>query len=99
MTAQEIIELFDKYQLIDVLVGFVVYLALNKRIQVVDKAVNQRPQGQMTISEEVTEINHKLDQFALEMNHVKKQIDEHRKIDEQSFLRIEKDIRILAGKV
>jgi hypothetical protein len=99
MTAQEIIELFDKYQLIDVLVGFLVYVAINKRIQVVDKAVNQRPQGSMTISEEVTQINHKLDQFTLELNHVKKQVDEHRKIDEQSFLRIEKDIRILASKV
>jgi hypothetical protein len=94
-----ITELFKDYDGFSLLAIIVFYLLVDKRIKIVDKAVNHRPFGQLTISEEVTEINHKIDMFGKDLAHVKKEIDEHRAVDEVAFRRIEKDIRVIASKV
>jgi archaellum component FlaC len=94
-----ILDLLKHYDLHTVMMIMVVYYFVSKKINTVDKAVNQRPTGSKTISDEVTEINHKMDIFSLDLKHVKKEIDEHRSIDEHAFSRIEEDIRTLARMV
>ena len=96
---QTILKLLKDYDAINVIVVLVIYQLLDKRIRIVDKAVNHRPIGTLTLSEEVTEINHKVDLFRQDLTHVKKEIDAHRAVDEVAFTRIEKDIRTLAQKI
>jgi len=94
-----LLELLKDYDLINLIFIGVGYLFISKKINIVDKAVNQRPEGSQTISDEVTEINGKMDLFQLDMTHVKGEIDEHRAVDEKAFLRIEKDIRLINSKL
>jgi len=95
-TIADLLKDYDGFSLIAIVVF---YLLVDKRIKIVDKAVNHRPEGNLTLSQEVTEINHKIDLFANDLKHVKKEVDEHRQVDEVAFKRIEKDIRVLAAKV
>jgi hypothetical protein len=94
-----LLEISKEYDLLTLIVIVIGWLVTNKKIELVDRAVNHRPIGAKTISEEVTEINHKLDLFAKDLSHVKREIDNHRAVDEVAFNDIRKDIRILANKV
>ena len=98
MELTNILDILKNYDLTTVFVGIVIYVGLHKKINIVDKAVNQRPFGSKTISQEVTEINHKIDKFGVELGYVKKEIDAHRSVDEVAFNDIRKDIRVLASK-
>ncbi len=93
------LEILKEYDLATLIVVVIGYLVISKKISIVDQAVNQRPEGSKTISDEVTEINSKMDLFALDLDHVKNEVDEHRNVDEAAFLRIEKDIRQINGKL
>lgn len=93
------LEILKEYDLATLIVVVIGYLVISKKINIVDKAVNQRPEGSKTISDEVTEINGKMDLFALDLEHVKTEVDEHRSVDEKAFIRIEKDIRQINGKL
>jgi hypothetical protein len=94
-----LLELLKDYDLITLAFIGIGYLVIHKKINLVDRAVNQRPEGSKTISDEVSEINGKMDLFQLDLTHVKKEIDEHRSVDEKAFVRIEKDIRDLNRKL
>ena len=94
-----LLELLKDYDLISLIVVGLGYSFVHKKINVVDRAVNQRPAGNKTISDEVTEINNKIDLFALDLKYVKKEVDAHRDVDEAAFLRIEKDIRLINNKI
>ncbi len=94
-----LIALLKDYDALNLFAIIVFYLLVDKKIKIVDKAVNHRPEGSQTMSQEVTEIHHKIDLFSKDLKHVTKEVDEHRKIDEVAFKRIEKDIRILASKI
>jgi pyruvate-formate lyase-activating enzyme len=94
-----ILEILKEYDAVALIGSAVVYYLLDKKIKGIDKAVNCRAKGEMTISQEVTEINHKLDLFSNDLKHVKKEVDAHRAVDEVAFQRVEKDIRIIANKV
>jgi hypothetical protein len=94
-----LLELLKDYDLITLAFIGIGYLVIHKKINLVDRAVNQRPEGSKTISDEVSEINGKMDLFQLDLTHVKKEIDEHRSVDEKAFIRIEKDIRDLNRKL
>ena len=91
--------LLKEYDLIRLLFIGVGYLFIHKKISIVDKAVNQRPEGGKTISDEVSEINSKVDLISLDLTHVKAEVDLHRDVDEAAFLRIEKDIRLINSKL
>ena len=76
MEITAILEVLKNYDAVTIIVGLLIYLGIHKKINIVDKAVNQRPAGSKTISEEVTEINHKLDLFHNDVSHIRKEIDE-----------------------
>jgi len=99
MEITAILEVLKNYDAVTIIVGLLIYLGIHKKINIVDKAVNQRPIGSKTISQEVTEINHKLDLFHNDVSHIRKEIDEHRAVDEVAFNDIRKDIRLLASKL
>jgi len=92
----DILKTLKEFGLHTIIIGFVAWIVTNKRLQIVDRAINHRPAGSPTISQEVSKISHQLDLFAKDLQYVKKEVDEHRKVDEVSFKRIEQDIRILA---
>ena len=94
-----ILDLLKEYDAINIIVGLIIYVGIHKKINVVDRAVNQRPEGSKTISQEVSEISHKIDLFSKDLLYLKKEIDEHRAIDERAFIDIKKDIRTLANKI
>ena len=94
-----ILEILKEYDAVALIGSAVVYYLLDKKIKGIDKAVNCRAKGELTISQEVTQINHKLDLFANDLKHVKREVDNHRAVDEVAFRDIKKDIRILANKV
>jgi hypothetical protein len=98
MEIAAIFEILRDYDIVTVIVGLILYVFMNKKIDIVDRAVNQRPKGSKTISDEVTEINHKLDLSRIDLRHVKKEVDAHRLVDEVAFNDIRADIRILANK-
>ena len=94
-----ILESLKEYDLFSLIVVGVGYIFIHKKISIVDKAVNQRPEGCKTISDEVSEINSKVDLISLDLTHVKAEVDLHRDVDEAAFLRIEKDIRLINSKL
>lgn len=94
-----VLEILKEFDALSVVGSVIVYYLLEKRIKAIDKAVNCRAKGEMTISQEVTQINHKIDLFSKDLNHVKEEVDAHRQVDEVAFKRIEKDIRVIATKV
>lgn len=88
-----LLEFLRDYDLITVILGLVVYLQLKKKVETVDKAVNQRTPDQPTLSQEVSEIHRKIDLSTIRQEYLVKEIDAHRSLDEKEFLRISKDIR------
>jgi hypothetical protein len=94
-----ILQILKEYDALALLGSALVYYLLDKKIKAIDKAVNCRKKGELTISQEVSQINHKLDLFGKDLDYVKREVDAHRDIDEKTFTRIEKDIRLLAEKV
>jgi hypothetical protein len=78
----ELLEVIDsalqKYDLLTVLLVGGLYMWFRKKLELVhkdvrtvDSAVNNRPLGSMTMSQEVSEIHRKVDVQANEMKHVK----------------------------
>lgn len=81
----DLLELVDnalqKYDLLTVIVVFGLYMWFRKKldlvhkdVKTVDDAVNNRPLGSMTMSQEVSEIHRKVDVQANELKHVKDDI-------------------------
>tara|TARA_R110000868_G_scaffold95467_1_gene262565 strand:+ start:62 stop:382 length:321 start_codon:yes stop_codon:yes gene_type:complete len=103
----EIIKLLiTKFDPITLGVLTLIYFRVYKKLNVLDNAVNNRKEGQNTLSQEVTEIHVKLDKVInkqieneAHIKHTKEQVDLHRNVDEKAFNRIEKDIRSIASKV
>lgn len=89
----QLLNILKDYDLPTIILGIIVYLRVQKKLEIVDKAVNQRSPGQMTLSEEVSEIHRKVDISSVQQEYLVKEIDAHRNLDEKEFLRIGKDIR------
>ena len=81
----ELLELLDtalqKYDILTIILVGGLYLWFRKKIElvhndvrVVDSAVNNRPLGSMTMSQEVSEIHRKVDVQANELKHVKEDV-------------------------
>ena len=81
----ELLELLDtalqKYDILTIILVGGLYLWFKKKIElvhndvrVVDSAVNNRPLGSMTMSQEVSEIHRKVDVQANELKHVKEDV-------------------------
>lgn len=89
----QFLNVLKDYDLPTIVLGVIVYIQVKKKLEVVDKAVNQRGPGQMTLSEEVSEIHRKVDIVSVQHEYLVKEIDAHRSLDEKEFVRIGKDIR------
>ena len=94
-----LLELLKDYDAISIVFIVMGYLIINNKISVVDKAVNQRPEGSATISDDVTTIKNDIKLMSADLKHVKEEVDAHRDIDEAAFLRIENDIRLINSKI
>jgi hypothetical protein len=96
---QIITELLKDYDAASV--GVILYIGylLNKKIQIIDKSVNHRPEGSLTMSQEVSEIHRKVDVLAVEVKHVKKEVDDHRKEDEAIIANLTNSINEISKKV
>ena len=99
MELASILEVLKDYDLASIAVGVFVYIHINKKLTVVDKAVNNRPIGEQTLSQEVSEIHRKIDVGDVELNYMIKEVDAHRAIDELEFKSIAKDIKGLHRRV
>ena len=93
MEIDTLIKLLKDYDLVTVALMAIIYVYLKKQIGHVDKAVNNRSSGDITLSQEVTEIHRKLDIMAVRVEYLVKEIDAHRKEDERLFIEITKDIK------
>ena len=94
-----ILEILKEYDLPTILIGVFVWMKINKKLNIVDKAVNQRPPEQMTLSEEVSEIHRKVDVSIVSTEYLVKEVDLHRKVDEAKFIQISADIKGLHKRV
>jgi hypothetical protein len=94
-----LLELLKDYDVVSLAVIVMGYLAIHKKIGIVDNAVNQRPEGSATISDDVTTIKNEIKLISVDVKHVKEEVDAHRDIDEAAFLRIENDIRLINSKI
>lgn len=96
---QLIADLLKDYDAASVVVILYIGYLLNKKIQIIDKSVNCRPEGSLTLSQEVSEIHRKVDVLAVEVKHVKKEVDEHRKEDEAIIAKLSSSIDEISKKV
>jgi hypothetical protein len=99
MDLETILTILKDYDLPTILIGFFVYLQVNKKLNTVDKAVNQRGPDALTISQEVSEIHRKVDVSATKNDYIIKELDAHREVDEKQFLGIATDIKGLHKRV
>lgn len=99
MELEVILNLLKDYDLPTIIIGTIVYFHINKKLNTVDKAVNQRPQDSMTISQEVSEIHRKVDVSATKTDYMIKELDAHRELDESTFLGIASDIKDIHKRI
>jgi hypothetical protein len=99
MEIETILTILKDYDLPTIMIGVFVYLHINKKLSVVDKAVNNRAPESLTMSQEVSEIHRKVDVSATKADYMIKELDAHRDVDEKAFLEIGKDIKGLHKRV
>jgi len=106
-------QLLSKYDLLTVIFVVGLYLWFKKKldlvhkdVKTVDSAVNNRPLGSMTMSQEVSEIHRKVDVQANEMKHVKdditflkSDITKSRIYNMERYQNIEQDIKEMKQRV
>jgi hypothetical protein len=113
----ELLEVLDtalqKYDILTIILVGGLYLWFKKRIdlvhndvKIVDSAVNNRPLGGMTMSQEVSEIHRKVDVQANEIKHVKddvlflkKDITKSRIYNVERFQKIDSDIEQMIKEI
>jgi len=113
----ELLEVLDtalqKYDILTIILVGGLYLWFKKRIdlvhndvKIVDSAVNNRPLGSMTMSQEVSEIHRKVDVQANEIKHVKddvlflkKDITKSRIYNMERFQKIDSDIEQMIKEI
>tara|TARA_R110002126_G_scaffold79757_3_gene197825 strand:+ start:1494 stop:1823 length:330 start_codon:yes stop_codon:yes gene_type:complete len=103
MDLEAILNLLKDYDLPTIIAGIIVYVHINRKLNTVDKAVNNRAPEDMTLSQEVSEIHRKVDLNAAttsrNIEYIKKEIDAHRDIDEKTFVDLAKDIKKIHKKL
>jgi hypothetical protein len=99
MELVSILEVLKDYDLVSIAVAVLVYIHINKKLTIVDKAVNNRPIGKNTLSQEVSEIHRKIDVGDVKLTYMVKELDAHRAVDEVEFKSIVEDIKGLHGRV
>jgi len=103
MDLESILSVLKDYDLPTIMLGIYVYMHINKKLTVVDKAVNCRPPDAMTISQEVSEIHRKVDVNATtqarNIEYIKKEMDNNKISSDKQFLAIGKDIKSLNKRI
>lgn len=88
----ELIEVLKDYDLPTIIVIFAFYHSINKKVNTVDRAINNVPTSSFEVSKELIGLTSKLEVLTIEVKHVKKEVDAHRSIDEKTFEIMAKDI-------
>ena len=103
MDLESILSVLKDYDLPTIILGVYFYTFINKKLNVVDKAVNCRPPDAMTISQEVSEIHRKVDVNATtqarNIEYIKKEMDNNKETSERTFQCISKEIKDLNKRV
>jgi hypothetical protein len=103
MDLETILNLLKDYDLPTIILGIIVYVHINRKLNTVDKAVNNRAPDALTLSQEVSEIHRKVNMnnttTSRNIEYIKKEIDLHIEVDEQEFLKIGKDIKKIHKKL
>jgi len=99
MELETILVLLKDYDIPTILIGVFFYYIINRKLTVVDQAVNNRPKDSLTLSQEVSEIHRKVDVSATKNDYMIKELDAHREVDEKQFLGIATDIKGLHKRV
>jgi hypothetical protein len=99
MELDAFLTLIKDYDLPTILIGVLAYIYINKKLTVVDNAVNNRPAGSPTLSQEVSEIHRKVDVSAVKQDYITKELDAHRKVDEETFEDIATDFKKIKGDI
>lgn len=97
-----ILEMLQRYDIATVILGLIFFVYIKKKLKHVDNAVNNRVKGGLTLSEEVSEIHRKTNIQATQgknIEYINKKIESHIKVDEEEFLKIEKELKNLNKKV
>lgn len=92
------LQILEKYDLPTIILGAAFFVYIKRKLMHVDQAVNNRDKGGLTLSQEVSEIHRKVDVQAVEISHIKKEIDLHREVDEKAFLELANDINLIKLK-
>ena len=92
-------ELLKEYDIVSILILMFFYIKMKSKIDLVDKAVNNRPVDGPTLSEEVTQINHKFDLLHKDLKYVRKEIDLHRETDEKMFETFSENIKSINERI
>jgi len=99
MDLESILSVLKDYDLPTIILGIYVYMHINKKLTVVDKAVNCRKPDAMTISQEVSEIHRKVDVNATtqarNIEYLKNEMDNNKDSNKKQFSAIGKDIKSL----
>jgi hypothetical protein len=103
MDLESILNVLKDYDLPTIILGVYFYTFINKKLTVVDKAVNCRPPDSMTISQEVSEIHRKVDVNATtqarNIEYLKNEMDNNKASSQKQFSTIGKDIKSLNKRV
>ena len=103
MDLESILSVLKDYDLPTIILGVYFYTFINKKLNVVDKAVNCRKPDAMTISQEVSEIHRKVDVNATtqarNIEYIKKEMDNNKETSERTFQCISKEIKDLNKRV
>jgi len=103
MDFETILNLLKDYDLPTIILGIYFYTFINKKLNVVDKAVNCRPANDMTISQEVSEIHRKIDINATtqsrNLEYINEKMNNNKDSSDKQFSNIGKDIKTLNKRV
>lgn len=99
MELDALLTLIKDYDLPTILIGVLAYIYINKKLTVVDNAVNNRPAGSPTLSQEVSEIHRKVDVSSVKQDYITKELDAHREVDEVMFKDIARDFKDVKSEI
>ena len=103
MDLEAILSVLKDYDLPTIILGIYFYTFINKKLTIVDKAVNCRKPDAMTISQEVSEIHRKVDVNATtqarNIEYLKSEMDNNKETSEKTFQCISKEIKDLNKRV
>ena len=95
----ELAQILKDYDLPTIIIIVVIYYSLNKKVSIVDRASNDSSMNTFDCSKELNTLSRNVDKLTVEVVHVKKEVDAHRRIDEKTFEVMAKDITAINDRL